>query len=305
MWSGRGDEAAKKRAARTGASLAAVQMLPTLLIIGAYKCATTALHRYLSAHPAVYMSDPKELNFFVDDAPWGRWDRGIEWYARHFPERLAVRGEASPSYAAHPIHRHVPERIARTVPDVRIVYLVRDPIDRIVSGWIARTGRGAERRSLAETLADPEHNDHVNISRYWLQLEQYLQCFSPEQILVVDQHELMHRRSRELSRIFRFLGIDESFTSPAFEDLHHTAPSHRPNRAASLLIPRLFRKHGAVAGGARVDAALRTPVKHVLGARIERPVIDAGLRAALTEQFAEDVAQLRRFTGLAFAGWSV
>ena len=79
--------------------------LPTVVIIGAMKCGTTSLHRYLDLHPQAAMSRPKELNFFIGpvaagSADWarGNWHRGAAWYAAHFDPSAEVRGEASPGY---------------------------------------------------------------------------------------------------------------------------------------------------------------------------------------------------------------
>ena len=109
-------------------------MLPNLIVIGAAKCGTTSLHEYLDLHPEVAMSREKELDFFVEEKHWGR---GVEWYAAQF-EDAPVRGESSPSYTAYPRYRGVPERIRRVVPDAKLVYLVRDPVERIVSHFVHR-----------------------------------------------------------------------------------------------------------------------------------------------------------------------
>lgn len=111
--------------------------LPNLVIIGAMKCGTSALHRYLDQHPQIAMSEPKELNFFfaptasrgnsassenrddraLDDWPGrhGSWHRGAAWYARHFPAGAPVRGESSPGYTS-PSYPGVAERMAALIP---------------------------------------------------------------------------------------------------------------------------------------------------------------------------------------------
>jgi hypothetical protein len=102
--------------------------LPNLIVIGAQKCGTSGLHYYLSLHPEVSMSTPKELNYFIAER---NLPRGIEWYSRHFDPNARCRGEASPNYTAYPQHLGVPERIAAVVPDLRLVYIVSDPVERI------------------------------------------------------------------------------------------------------------------------------------------------------------------------------
>src|SRR4051812_23135116 len=104
-------------------------LLPNLLVIGAAKAGTTSLWHYLDAHPSVFMAPAKELHFFDLDE---NWNRGIPWYAEHFAgsESSPVVGEATPGYTRYPHRPHAAARAAATVPDARLIYLVRDPIER-------------------------------------------------------------------------------------------------------------------------------------------------------------------------------
>jgi len=110
-------------------------VLPNLLVIGAAKCGTTALHRYLGLHPDIFMSKSKELGFFCSSE---NWDERLRWYESQFGA-ARVRGESSPSYTNCPRNKGVPERMASLVPDARLIYLVRDPVDRVISQY--RFGR--------------------------------------------------------------------------------------------------------------------------------------------------------------------
>src|SRR5262245_43211435 len=105
-------------------------MLPNLIVIGAGKCGTTSLHLYLGLHPEISMTQQKELNFFVAEL---NWRRGLGWYEEQFREGTPVRGESSVAYSEYPQRQGVPERMAALVPDVNIVYCVRDPFERMVS----------------------------------------------------------------------------------------------------------------------------------------------------------------------------
>src|SRR5947208_13622101 len=97
--------------------------LPNLVVIGAQKCGTSGLHYYLSLHPEISMSKPKELNFFIAER---NYPRGLDWYRAHFDPTAKVRGESSPNYTAYPLHVGVPERMHSIVPDAKLLYLVRD-----------------------------------------------------------------------------------------------------------------------------------------------------------------------------------
>jgi hypothetical protein len=141
--------------------------LPNLIIIGGLKCGTTSLHHYLNLHPRVTMSRPKELNFFVGEL---NWDLGPEWYASHFERAALVRGESSPHYTNLPRFTGVAERMHDVLGgQARIVYMVRDPIERILSHYLHNVGGGYEHRPIDEALADPD-SAYVARSRYAMQI---------------------------------------------------------------------------------------------------------------------------------------
>ena len=205
-------------------------MLPNLIVIGAAKCGTTSLHEYLDEHPQIAMSREKELHFFVDRK---NWNRGLAWYEAQFDASAPVRGESSPGYSAYPLYEGVAERMAATIPEAKLVYLVRDPVERVVSHYTHRTVNWPEMGTLEEALADPHVREWlVTPSRYWLQLEQYLEHFQPEQILVVDSDELR----ASLPRIFELAGVDPSFRSPGFERAHNAGTGRtKRNRAGEAV----------------------------------------------------------------------
>ena len=168
-------------AARTAARRAAGGALPNLVVVGGLKCGTTSLHHYLNLHPEVEMSRPKELNFFVAEL---NWPLGPEWYASHFSGRAPVRGESSPHYTNRPRFEGVAERMRSVLADARLVYMVRDPIDRMLSHYLHNVGGGYDDRALADAFADPD-SAYVTRSRYFFQLEPYLEAFGAERIEIV------------------------------------------------------------------------------------------------------------------------
>lgn len=242
-------------------------MLPDLIVIGAQKCGTTSLHHYLAAHPEISMSRPKELDYFVAEHNWGR---GRAWYESHFECDTVIRGESSPSYTNFPEYRGVAERMARLVPNAKLVYLVGDPIRRIVSHYIHHYAVGGTRLPIDEAVGDPEDSVFVAHSLYHRQLARYLRVFPASSILAVAQEDLLEDRRATLARVFGFLGVSASFTSPAFERLHH-----------------------------------RSAPKRADGAPIPAPRLGEGLRDRLIEIIAPDAERLRAHTGLEFPTWSV
>lgn len=259
------------------------------------------------------MSHPKELDFFIDPAetlvPSGNWPRGVAWYESHFRSDAAIRGEASPNYTVYPFTRGVPERAASLVPGARIVYMVRDPIDRIVSQYLHRFGEGKERRSLDEALADIGRAEPamslVYRSMYFMQLERWLACFPARNVLVVAQEELLGNRVETLRRVFAFLGIDETFHHERFAALSNVSREKRaPTRLEAWL-----RQRRAASTARRLPRVVRAPGRRVLNALnrdpLHRPVLSEARRDELRTLLQEDTDRLRAYTGRSFSSWSL
>ncbi|WP_420455805.1 sulfotransferase family protein [Rubrivirga sp.] len=274
---------------------------PTFLVIGAMKCGTTSLHHYLSLHPGIGMSAQKELSFFAAERTWGR---GADWYRAWFSPDDPVRGDVSPAYATAPVLGGVPERIHALVPDVRLVYLVRDPIDRIVAQYAHAWWQGTETRPLPEAVrASPDA--YVARSRYFFQIERYLPYFDARQLLVVDQDDLLRRRRATLGEVFAFVGADPDVWDPRFQIRHHRTGQ---KRRLTPLGERLVQARG-------FQALRHLPrdlqwhaerwVTWPVSRPVPTPVVTPALRAELEDAFTDDVARLRAFTDKPFASWSL
>jgi hypothetical protein len=185
--------------------------LPDFVIIGAMKSATTTLHAQLARQPGIVMSDPKEPNFFSDDEQWAR---GLDWYASLFaaagPDDLA--GESSTHYTKLPTHPHTVERMRAHVPDARLVYVMRHPVDRLVSQYVHQA---SERRMPPIDRAVDEVPELVEYGRYAMQLEPYLRSFGPEQVLPVFVDRMRAHSQEELERVAAFVGYGGR---PAWDD---------------------------------------------------------------------------------------
>lgn len=211
---------------------------PTFLVIGAMKCGTTALHDLLTQHPDIGTSSPKELNFFFGDDPsgaWGagNWHRGDEWYRSHFDASSPVRGESSPGYTS-PDHTEVGGRIAGLIPDVRLLYLVREPIGRMVSQYRHHVREGSERRRIEDALLDPA-SQYVARSRYAERLEPFLERFGRGQIAIVVQEELAADPNAVLRDLHAFLGADPRLAPDIAVRYAPTAPLDIDGPLQSLL----------------------------------------------------------------------
>lgn len=296
----RGDGRGKPHFAADPSTRSHELTLPNLIVIGAQKCGTSGLHYYLSLHPEVSMSNPKELNFFIEER---NLSRGLEWYSRHFDPAARCRGEASPNYTAYPQHLGVPERIASVVPDARLVFIVRDPIERITAHWIHNYAKRREKGDLRATLLHP-NTSYISRSKYFMQLQRYLAHFSEEQILVLDQRDLRDDRMPTLRRLFEFVGVDPSFQHPKFEDVRHSTSRKKRATRFGMRVQKASRTRF----GRRIPrrAWLALDVALPLSKPIAKPEgIAEALGPEVLEVLHEDAERLRAQTGRPFAHWSV
>jgi hypothetical protein len=277
--------------------------LPNLVVIGATKAGTTALHAYLSFHPEIQMAAEKPLNFFLAEDSEARLDE----YASFFDADAPVRGESSPRYSYDPHLPGVPQRIRAALPDAKLIYLVRDPVERALSDYV-HTSALWEEPPLDRAFAHPEHPYHPYTapSRYASQLERYLDAFEREQILVIDQAELLADGRGAMRAAFRFLEVDERFDSPRFDERVNPAESRRRLTGTGRWLrgSRLVDVLGHLP--ARPREALLGSARRLMsrGARPSpRPSVE--LRERLRASLANDTARLRELTGLELASWQV
>jgi hypothetical protein len=284
--------------------------LPTFFVIGAPKAGTTSLHHYLETHPEIQMSAVKEPSYFAR-ARTGPGDnrriKDLAHYEALFDADRPVRGEASPNYAMYPLRQGVPERIRQLVPDAKLIYLVRDPIDRTVSHYHQMVATEGETRTLDAVLADlgDPRSACVCASMYALQLEMYLRNFPAENVLVVDQHDLLADRRTTLSRIFGFLGVDRSFDSQAFDaeflksEGRRAYPPVLSRFVGHTIRPRVQRLPPAFRG------SLRRTVERLFLPPLELAKPDGELSGRLSELYQGEALRLRSLTGQMFPSWSV
>lgn len=276
--------------------------MPNLVVIGAQKCGTSGLHYYLSLHPEVSMSSPKELNFFIAER---NYPRGLEWYSRHFDPNAKCRGEASPNYTAYPQHLGVPERMAAAVPDARLVYIVRDPIDRITAHWVHNYAKRREKGDLRATLLHP-NTSYISRSKYFMQLQRFLEHYDEDQVLVLDQQDLRDDRAQTLRDLFAFVGVDPAFEHPKFEQVRHSTSRKKRATRLGMRVQKASRSDWGKRLPRRAWLAMDAALP--LSKPISKPDPEA-VRKALGEEvlevLREDADRLRAQTGRAFEHWSV
>jgi hypothetical protein len=197
---------------------------PGFLILGAAKAGTTSLHQYLSEHPQVQPPTIKEIHYFDHSHR-----RGWGWYLAHFPPSGfgGITGEATPYYLFHPL---VPRRVAESLPDVRLIALLRNPVDRAISHHnheladsyedlpLAKAVEREEERLRGEEdriVADPryrsfahQHHSYLARGRYAEQLERWFKHFDRDRLLVLSAEELFEEPKGCVEEAQRFLGLE-------------------------------------------------------------------------------------------------
>ncbi len=274
--------------------------LPDFVIIGATKAATTSLHYYLNLHPQISMSKEKELNFFVKERNWGK---GLDWYKSNFNGEKPFRGEASPNYTNFPFYKGVPERLHSAVPDIKLIYLVRDPIERIFSQYVHRVADGEESRSLEKALSRFTPNRYICRSQYFMQLEHYLKVFPDENILVISSEDLINNNRAVIKCVFEFLNVDSFFYHDKFVNiLHKSSRKRRKSQTAQFL-----RRKSVIKNIDKLPYSFRSYIDWLVfwpfSRNVKRPVLSESLKQRIIDYLRDDIEQLRRFTGHKYSEW--
>lgn len=257
--------AGRRAYVRVGAATAPVRPLPGFIMIGAQRCGTTSLFRALAAHPQVVRPTlQKGINYFDLN-----YLRGLDWYRGHFPltgvaRRKAARYgnpvafEASGYYLYHPF---AIERLARDLPDVKLVAMLRDPVERAFSAYKHEYARGFEREDFGAALEledsrlageiermaqDPSyesfphrHHSYRRRGQYAEQLERVLSCFPGGQLHIIDSEAFFEAPAVEYRKLIAFLGL------AAFEPASFGRYNARPGAPMDPGIGRMLRGHYA------------------------------------------------------------
>jgi hypothetical protein len=294
--------------------------LPDFLILGAPKAGTTAIYHALKLHPDVFMPKQKELRFFAfegkkidkKDPVNRKVVTDIEAYKRHFSyaKDFQIRGEASPGYLSS---EEAPVRIQRTVPKVRMIAILRNPIERAFSHFLFAIQQGYEPRNteFLDALREP-YIDYRGFSRlrpyatdslYGKSLSRYFQIFDRDQIHVVDYKELKASPQSALHGIYHFLGLDSDSAYRPHVGTDYAASGVPRNAAWHALLKSRF---------------ISWPLKFVLGVskgeeyrtslirkNLYKPALSKDEWMRAYEFFEDDIEVLERLIGWDCGDWKI
>ena len=213
-----------------------LRVLPDFIIIGAQKCGTTSLYMNLIEHPSIIPAFVKEVHFFNNQRNY--FQKGVGWYKAHFPTFLYkyyitnirrndfLTGEASPFYLFHP---HAPRRISELLPGVKLIVILRNPVDRAYSHYHHEVERGCETVSFEDAIRMEDerlrgefdkmindehytswtynHNSYLLRGIYVDQLKRVHTYFNKRQVLVLKSEDFFKDSQVAMEKVLQFLGL--------------------------------------------------------------------------------------------------
>ncbi|MDO8825457.1 sulfotransferase domain-containing protein [Methylophaga sp.] len=259
---------------------------PDFIIIGAMKSATSTLHEQLALQPGFYMSTPKEPNFFSDDAVF---NLGLDWYADLFSgaQKDDIRGESSTHYTKLPDYPLTVQRMKAYLPSLKLIYVVRHPVDRLVSHYIHQWSQNVIKTDINHAI--DEFDELINYSRYSMQIAPFIEAYGAQNIHIVFSEAFRVRPQYELEKVARFLGYDRPVVW--YENL--------PEQNVSSQRVRRFNGYNTVVNNpvlawlrrTFIPQSLREAVKSQLTLK-SRPQIDERHKQKLTQIFNDDLSSL-------------
>jgi len=256
------------------------------------KCGTSTLHEQLARRSGFHMSRPKEPNYFSDEAEFAR---GVDWYASLFAGAAdgQLCGESSTHYTKLPTYPRAAERMHALLPKAKLVYVMRDPVERVVSQYLHEWSTRETEGSLEESLA--KHERFVAYSCYARQLAPYLERFGAANVLPVFFERMVAYPNDELARVCRFLGDPSPEPVSWVEEVaQQNVSSERmrasPLREALLGVPAVRWMKDLL------PASVRERVKSLW--RYEgRPELSDATRRAVEAEIDADLARLSQWLG--------
>lgn len=258
-------ETAKRVLRRYGEVTVGLRRGPDFVIIGAKRGGTTSLYNYVLEHPFIHPLFPGRIHLKGVHYYDSNYTRGLRWYRSHFPLQAggrhlarpgitsAIAGEASPYYLFHPL---AAERLARDFPDVRIILVLRDPVERAYSHWKERTHHGGETLTFEEALdaeesrlvgeaeriaAEPgyrsvEHENHSYLAqgRYLDMLPRWFALFGRDQFHIAASEDFYAEPESHVNEIWKFVGLPPARLASRIRHNYLPAPDIRPETRQRL-----------------------------------------------------------------------
>ncbi|MGF1703918.1 sulfotransferase domain-containing protein [Photobacterium makurazakiensis] len=267
-----------------------------IFIIGSQKSGTTSLAKQLDNHHDICLSSPKEPEYFTRHL-----NKGDKWYKRCFSEQDKILVDASTSYSMCPLSKeslryldnreqllNTPQKIRQAHKNAKIIYIVREPAMRTYSHYWHNVKYGREKRCFQQAIE--EDIFYLEISRYYAQIDKYLQHFDKQNILVLKFEDYIINQLAVLNHCEDFIGISRTIELPKT----HANKGQVYSNFGSFLISNPITKN--------IDRLLPLALKKQIKKRLanEIPKLDANERARINALFKEDLQQLKSHFGISY-----
>ena len=209
------------------------RVFPNFIIIGAVRCGTTSLYQNICEHPNVISAKQDEIGFFDSN-----FHLGLDWYKSFFPkndelqkvkekEGFGITGEDTPFYLWNEL---ACDRILKTIPDCKLIVILRNPVNRAYSNYQLSVRNGKENLSFAEVINIEKNqlvrdgiylDNKINLEKfkhprsnlvkgwYYEQLKIWIEKFPQDQILIISTEELENKPQETMNIVFNFLKLPE------------------------------------------------------------------------------------------------
>lgn len=269
-------------------------MLPTFLIIGAPRAATSWITRNLRLHPEIYLPRRKELHFFDR-----HYDRGIKYYMKYFEDRKeeTAVGEATPAYL-HGLYsdNDIPALIKKHLPHVKLIASLRNPVDRLYSRYWNAKAKFAENADLSFEEKIRQKPEFIEEGFYYYQLMRFFQLFPRERVLILLFDDLEANPDLFLEKIYSFLSVNRNFTT-GFERTRVNAASSKKHLGKFEILwnlHRAFFRIGAFQIASFIEASNRRAI----------PPMKEETRKWLVNIYAEKNLKLQELIGRDLHTWN-
>ncbi|MBE9174589.1 sulfotransferase [Synechocystis salina LEGE 06155] len=264
---------------------------PDFIIMGGMKCATSTLHEQLALQPGIFMTSLKEPNFFSNDEEFAK---GMDYYHSLFAEAQAddLCGESSTHYTKLPTYPDTVKRLAAAFPHAKFIYVMRHPIDRLVSQYIHEWTQRIVDTEIDEAI--DQFPEMVEYSLYTKQLQPYFEQFGRERVLPVFFERMLAQPQAELERVCQFIGYQGA---PTWQELD------AQNVSADRIRTSAWRDFLVEAPGLKqlrrwlIPKSLRTWVRSLWSMK-KRPQLSNERLVDLQKIFDQDLEMLGAWLGI-------
>jgi hypothetical protein len=288
---------------------------PSLFVIGAMKSGTNYLRKLLHLHPSIFMAEVREPSYFVEPgelkAIWPEmWAEGYWREERNYLQLFASAGEAtiigevSTNYAKMPLVTGVAERLQAFNPDARLIYLLRDPVERTISHYWHMVRYHNEYRSIETAIR--RDAQYVAVSYYAMQLAPFRERFGGDCVAVLTYEQLIRDPHKTMELLYRWLGLDPARVDVSqFREPENSTPEVFRMPAWNGSIRKLWQSPSVKIVKPYVPRALQASLRGATNRRVSRRAVDLTEVANLLRTFQQrQVDELSAVLNRGFSEWT-